>query len=297
MPGAKPTCEGGSIKECLADGSLRTSACNRGCVDGACCSGDTEAVGGACAACGGQGQPCCQTATPACGSGLQCDAGKCVVPCGDGPGQVCCEGNTIDCQNNCGTPGGKKTCHGGRYGACSLADTCCADRSCTNNCGETGMRPCNGTSLGTCPVPRRDCCPGDTKDCTNSCGSANGKIACKNGRFSDNDCSVKNSPCPGEKGQPCKKGGGCDGGLFCCPDPGVCSDAELMKCIARRGEGGKCNTMDDNECVATHYCNGDDDVCRRRAAAGEPCTTPAVQGASKCLAGLTCDPTSLTCVK
>jgi hypothetical protein len=297
VPGTPSLCDGMSIKECQNDGTWRSSPCNRGCSAASCCGGDTEAVAGACRACGGDGQACCNIASPACGVGLVCVAAKCVVPCGDGPGQTCCEGHTVDCANNCGT-GGVKVCHGGQYGSCSVANSCCGDRSCTNNCGETGTKPCNGTTLGACPVPRRECCPGDTKACSNSCGTATGTIACKNGKFNDSDCSVKNSPCPGAKGQPCRSGGGCDGGLFCCPDPGICNSTELNRCVARRGDGEKCNTEEsDKECLATHYCNGDDDRCHRRAVVGETCGDDDVQGGVKCQAGLTCDPTTFTCVK
>jgi hypothetical protein len=280
MAGSPPLCDGTSLKECQNDGSFRISPCNRGCAAGACCGGDSEAMAAACGVCGALGQACCKIAMPACGAGLTCESDKCVVPCGDGPGQRCCEGNTIDCVNNCGTAGGKKMCMSGSYGACSLADSCCGDRSCTNNCGEKGTKPCNGTSLGACPVPRRDCCSGESKSCSNSCGTAHGTIACKNGKFSDNDCSVKNSPCPGEKGQMCKDAGKCNSGLFCCD---FCMGSTQNTCQPQKGQRGDCGSqkecqdkfvcnLDENKCCpktcpAFHHClNGD---CR--AEPGQPC--------------------------
>jgi hypothetical protein len=244
-----PVCDGTSIKECQNDGTLRTSPCERGCAGAVCCGPNTESQAGSCAACGADGQACCKLATPPCAGTLQCVGEKCVVSCGDAPGQRCCEGNTTPCMNNCGTPGGTKTCKGGSYGSCSLGDTCCGDPSCSNNCGEKGTRPCSGTSLGACPVSNKDCCPGDTKKCSNSCNTATGTIACKNGRFSDADCSVKNSPCPGEKGQKCKNGG-CDSGLYC-------SSAD--KCEAQKGQRADCSEQ--KECKDNLVCNLDENRC------------------------------------
>src|SRR5262245_14078127 len=70
-------------------------ACAGCCVNGQCRAfGDTCATPAevcttsGCAACGGNGQPCC--ALLLCGAGLICNTGMC-RSCG-GPGQMCCAG-------------------------------------------------------------------------------------------------------------------------------------------------------------------------------------------------------------
>src|SRR5687767_6670183 len=50
---------------------------------------------------------------PGCTGNLTCQSnGRCAVPCGNGPGQRCCEGSTRPCTNNCGRQG-NQTCASG----------------------------------------------------------------------------------------------------------------------------------------------------------------------------------------
>ena len=223
-PGQRPTCDGTMLVECSASGSSSTSPCNRGCAAGACCSGSNEAVGGACAACGGQNQPCCKIANPECDTGLACQNNRCVVPCGDGPGQTCCENNVKPCQNNCKTMG-NQTCKGGNYGNCSVKNVdCCGPEDCTNNCGKPGKRACNGGSLAsTCSgnVQDTECCNGNHVKCSSglveTCsGGKRTTTACKSQMCSGtSECA----PC-GTLGALCCPGSSpCGGGLICDPSP------------------------------------------------------------------------------
>lgn len=122
---------------------------------------------------------------------LQPDVGPAPPACGNGPGQTCCENDSMACTNNCGTAG-IRSCRGGAYGACSIADTCCGEAACNNNCGERGTRSCSGTTWGACSAAMRSCCPGDSMSCTNNCGTV-GTRSCNNGNYGA--CSVGNTCC------------------------------------------------------------------------------------------------------
>jgi hypothetical protein len=145
------TCANGLILcngRCLASNVLPAESCNNGQDDD--CDGKVDCADTGC------------TNGTSCGPNRICQAGSCVAACGDPPSPMCCEGATMPCTNNCGTAG-TQTCRGGRYGACSVANTCCGSANCANNCGMQGTKACNGTTWGGCSAPNRQCCA--DKDC------------------------------------------------------------------------------------------------------------------------------------
>jgi hypothetical protein len=197
MPGQPATCDGATmLKSCQPDGAFKSDPCNRGCAGGACCMGSTEAVAAACVACGAQGAPCCKIAMPPCDGIMVCEKDVCVLPCGDGPGQKCCEGQMGgDCMNRCGKHG-KQMCKGGVYTGCSVTDPKCCDgdkQSCKNKCGDTGNQTCSNGSYGSCSASNPECCK--DSDC-NACQR------CVGGKC--NGPEFKNSPqgSPGGSGRP-----------------------------------------------------------------------------------------------
>jgi hypothetical protein len=204
-PSAKQ-CAGLTPQVCDTNGSWKDAAgpCARGCAAGACCGNNTEAAGDRCTACGAQGQPCCTIAQPDCsGSQLTCSNGKCVVPCGDGPGQSCCDGHQIACPaDNCGKVA-NRTCKNGRYSDCpaSNIDTECCDhpnatsctpagqqdvcqngRHSTKSCGAFGCDP----AVGKC----RECNDSDPPKCADKMGLGfKTLVQCVNGKISKTPCS------------------------------------------------------------------------------------------------------------
>jgi hypothetical protein len=175
VPGEK-LCKG----MCYTDGTLPSETCGNGSDDD--CDGKIDCADSDC----GEGTNC--------GSGRVCQQSKCIVPCGNGPGQTCCEGTTMDCSNNCGDPG-KRTCNSGAWGACSKANTCCGDRSCTDKCGKQQTKPCNGTTLGACP--QSSCDGGLNQPCKagNVCNTAD--LACQ--RQTCVKCGGQGQPCCGPR--------------------------------------------------------------------------------------------------
>jgi hypothetical protein len=281
--------------------------CNNGtcvtCNEGANC----QPGGNACRA----GRISCLTGSPVCmetgnapdntgcGGGNVCKSGQCVAPCGDGPGQTCCEGRTQACKNNCGS-GGTRTCRGGQYGACSTADTCCGDPSCQNNCGERGTRPCNGTSFGACSVPNRGCCPkaencgnGTDDDCDgqidcsdSNCGNGancGGGRVCRSG-----ECIT---PCAANQNQPC--GPECNRGTINCQGQcvgqtpssgGACKPSLGAGCKDESTERSATGTCQNGTCVNNEtMCRGPEIFCVKGKCQitghpGEPC----FPGANRC---------------
>jgi hypothetical protein len=185
-PAAKPTCQGTAVKRCMPDGSgFGTTPCDRGCSGGVCCGGGTESAGGACAACGGNGQACCKVANPDCGGGLSCQGNKCAPVCG---AQTACRGG-----DNCCPPGNKCTAVQDSdcpavcgNGAVEPGETCDPCPKCPPSAGCTIHTPsgsgCNlrcDTSTQTRCQNNDNCCPGgcdatNDNDCRPVCG--NGKV-------------------------------------------------------------------------------------------------------------------------
>jgi hypothetical protein len=257
-PAQGPTCDGNSLKTCMPDGSaFATMTCARGCASGACCGGNTEASGGSCAACGTDGQPCCRVAQPGCGGNLTCQGnGRCAVPCGNGAGQRCCEGDTKPCTNNCGRQG-NQTCSGGSYGACSVPrfECCPPMERCSNGahqvCNNNGQWVSDGgrPSVGCCNDDHcnggKTCqgsacrCPSNTLERGGSCEpcGSKGQRCCAGdvcrGQFVE--CFVGNPAQPNERF--CSDCG--TEAIFCCNKSTPCRDSNLQ-CDRPPGQGGAC---------------------------------------------------------
>jgi hypothetical protein len=180
-------------------------SCARGCASGACCGGNTEASGGSCSACGTEGQPCCRIAQPGCGGGLSCQAnGRCAVPCGNGPGQRCCDGSTRPCPepDRCGR--GTQRCTNGDWGNCSVGPLeCCNNGQCRDGktCQNNQCRCPDGQDLigGRCQS-----CGGQNEPCCSSgrpCRPVGGRIGnaviCESSNNRCTTCGGPAAPCCG----------------------------------------------------------------------------------------------------
>jgi hypothetical protein len=178
------TCEGGgccvnnictpadyycpSVGGACVDGSCGGGTC--GAAGQACCAepngdtmctaGEVVCLGGACAVCGGPGEPCCERDD--CGPDLVCSNNAC-VRCG-GPGEPCCAGNT--CASGCCDQGPDVCITDGA--ACPSGGACMAN-ACTCTGGELNCG--NGCQDTTSNVDQCGACGttcGDTQFCTNS---------------------------------------------------------------------------------------------------------------------------------
>lgn len=196
-PNKPPTCEGTSLKQCVGGGtSMSTSPCVGGCAAGACCTGQTEAMGGSCGSCGGQNQPCCKLIGPECNGNLACQSNKCVVPCANNMGQNCIFGNpcltgTYNCAGECKTKNvdnvkcgtGAECTQGMPKAADYCKDGTCHTGAFLDNCN-VGGRTCSGNKCictgdksaernGICGLPDHTVCAGRPNDCLpgSSCSS------------------------------------------------------------------------------------------------------------------------------
>jgi hypothetical protein len=162
-PNQGRTCDGTSAKQCMSDGSgFQLTPCSRGCAAGSCCTGNNEARGGTCSACGGNNQPCCDIAAPGCNGSLACLADRCVVPCGPNDGQ-CPGGCSFSQDSDCKKPRGQSC---GNDSEC--ADGNCADGVCCNSACNDSCRACNiSGKVGTCSPPSTSETCGDGRD--NNC--------------------------------------------------------------------------------------------------------------------------------
>ncbi len=129
------------------------------------CPGRCASAVASCEACGGSGEPCCETPTAPCrGSSLTCQAGRC-MPCG-ALGQACCPSG---CNGGFPCEGGTCVC-GGNGQPCCPDDRCqLASQVCLSNRmpGRTPTDPpVDPTLEGRCwPcgfVQGNPCCAGDT---------------------------------------------------------------------------------------------------------------------------------------
>lgn len=270
--------------KCVATNAVPAEICNNNQDDD--CDGRTDCADSNC----GNGTTC--------GANRICEAGQCNLACGDGPGQTCCENASRDCRNNCGTQG-RQTCRGGRYGACSVSDTCCGDPACTNNCGEPATRTCNGTNFSPCPAraccPRPETCTNRTdddcdgridcadSDCGNGTGCGGGNI-CMGGtcqapcNADTRDCDTRNECTRGRNLCPsgCRPinidGKSCNGGKGTC-DGGVCKECrsnsdcvnQLGHTCAGCGSDFRCTRATNNGTI----CGSGTGVCRN--AKCDPC--------------------------
>ena len=191
-PSQGRTCDGSSVKECMSDGSgFRLTFCNRGCASGACCSGNTEARGGGCVACGGNNQSCCEVVSPICSGSLACESNRCVIPCGAPDGQ-CPSGCNFSQDRDCKRPNGEGC---GGPGECQSGN--CAGNVCCNN----GQNGCGGRCFGN----------NDRAACGSSCTRCTADEVCRSGRC-ELDCGSEGKRCcPGCDNDNLY----CDGGNFC----------------------------------------------------------------------------------
>jgi hypothetical protein len=203
------SCAGDTLNVCSADGSTNSpTRCAQGCANNACCTGNTVAINGRCAACGGEGQPCCNGT---CNSPLSCDARthSCVMPCSPLMGGNCvmnnpCQSGTYDCGGACRTTnhdnvpcGANFLCKGGNCPTLCVANGDCApgfacSRGACVHCGQVG-EPCCGNPTGAttinadyfrklharCPSSGA-VCDEDSGTCL-ACGDNNSVFCCPNG--------------------------------------------------------------------------------------------------------------------
>ena len=215
------------------------------------------------------------------------DSGPTGVGCGEEPGQRCCESASKSCSNNCGTTG-VMTCKDGAYGVCSVVDACCGDASCSNNCGETASRTCSGTVWGPCPASTRACCPGDTMPCSNNCGTA-GARSCSAGIYGA--CSAANTCC-GDRS--CSNNCGEQGTRSCsgttlgaCPVPmRACCPGDTRSCSNVCGMAGTISCR--NNQYNASDCTAKDAACE--GGRGQPC-----RSGDRCDSGLFCCPNPGIC--
>lgn len=158
-PGVGGACVDGSCGggTCGASGQ---ACCAEPNGDTMCTAGEVVCLGGACAFCGGPGEPCCERDD--CGPDLVCSNNAC-VRCG-GPGEPCCAGNT--CASGCCDQGPDVCITDGA--ACPSGGACMAN-ACTCTGGELNCG--NGCQDTTSNVDQCGACGttcGDTQFCTNS---------------------------------------------------------------------------------------------------------------------------------
>jgi hypothetical protein len=255
-PARKPTCDGNAVKACASDGSRYTSTnCPRGCAGGACCGGNTETSGTSCVACGGVGQACCKTASPACGSGLSCDGGKCLYQCSNCDPNPHCEGNDVvtgkcnqttgmcatttttactggrTCQGNqCVCPAGRVFVGGKciyQCSGCNTANHCAGSNVVRETCNENTGR-CDSTTVDSC-TDTGEVCQGASCTCGNGYHSCPGQTGCKPDTTC---CSSSDNYC---NGPGCQSNVICDASRW--PDVGIY--AETRAYCGWIGNGGK----------------------------------------------------------
>jgi hypothetical protein len=276
-PTTAPICEGKSRKECVA-GEFKTTPCDRGCAAGQCCPAGKEAVGEICVDCGGENQPCCKTAAPACGMAMGCMNDRCVLLCGpqtacssgDGccpPGGKCSAVDDGDCVAKCGNMIKEQ---GEMCDPCPTAATCKSQgcnmkilrgTGCNVECVESTQSQCKSGD-GCCPS---NCNNDNDSDCPAKCG--NGVV--EKGETCDGNCPTN---CPDVQCQmrdlqgsaqqcnaKCVDKGNikeCRGGDKCCPSG--CGHSSDSDCQAQSA-GSKCGAEDD--CKSGLTCAGDGYCC------------------------------------
>lgn len=224
---------------------------------------------GACIACGGDGQPCCNGS---CGTGSTCDvASSTCFTCT--PGAVCEPGNACRI--------GVESCGGGMRSCVDVND-----QARGLGCGEG--KACDGS--GAC-----ESCGGDGQPCCGDLCSTG--FACDASTFTCFDCA---------KGEACTSDAGCrTGTLSCAQGEALCiEDADVQRstscgegadkacdgaglCAACGGEGEVCCGT---RCDSGVFCDATRSTCTT-CAAGEACTSP-----NGCKAGTrTCAGGATTC--
>jgi hypothetical protein len=273
---------GPTDKRCNADSNTPQTCDGKGSwKDGTACSGKACVNGTCVGSCEPKKTRCGGTSSSQpqiCNDQGAWVAGGDAVCCGNGPGQVCCEGTTGgDCQNKCGTHG-KQTCQGGRWVGCSVNDPLCCEGEkggdCTDTCGKHGQQTCQGGRFTGCSINQRpQCC--SNSDCnggvcqTCSSGSCQNRaeqnnecmgLKCSSGRC--NSCNppshIVNGQCvkPIGPGLACGATDVCANGLTCAKN-GLCCDRQCLRdCSTKDGHcgvnpGSSCSTGED--CI-THNC-------------------------------------------
>ena len=255
------------------------------------CDGGSVCVSGACAGCGGSGQPCCTGAR--CGLGLSCSSeGKC-AGCG-GQGSSCCVG---DAGWYCTDPG--SSCVQGICSSCGAlgggACTLCADGGAgfSGYCASEGPRSyCNSGlvnpdagSCEHCGSADESCCPDNS--CTEGCCN----ISQKDRRWCDTSncpsglCHTIRNPFGADWGI-CYAGCGTSSGDPCCINA-ACSNVEV--------DGAPVVPKIPLACQPAPSV--DAGVCTTCGIANSPCCNDGTCARDSAHPFLTCDRSSNTCLE
>ena len=264
----RPSCVMGS---CELVPEVETEACSRS-SDGAMCASGV-CSGGACRACGDEGELCCAADT--CSMGTACVGGDCELcgrhaePCCSGADE--CESDDLTCQGGACRWPGSRMCVAGTSSTCrSNGGTWTGTQCCFDD-----VSVCAGGSSTTCRSgggmwSGTQCCVSDVTQCvagtSTSCRSE-GHV------WTGNTCCVSRRHCTNGTSTSCRSAGGDWTGNLCCLDQDECVDGTSTSCRADDGAwtGSACCHGPDIQCVA-----GSPTSCRADGGAwtGDFCCVP-----------------------
>lgn len=203
--------------------------------------------------CGAASQACCDGT--ACGNGLTCTAGVCVVPCG-AEGQACCNG--IAC--NAGLTCGGGTCNGAVVdggadssppGDSSSPVDAAGDATADAPCGNDGEACCGTSCQGNGLV----CGVGICQPCaTTACGQLGEACCCITGTCAQGTACYHATCTCGDPGTPC-----CSGFQPCNYSYTACSAGICGPCGAT---GQPCCPYTSPMCNAPLNCASDSGTCQ-----------------------------------